>query len=228
MISSLTPNWHVFALDYRGHGKSGRVPGKYKARDHFPDLKAFIFENFSEPVVLLGHSMGAGMSVAFAEEHPDKLRGLILGDASLDQDHHIEQMTTRVMQRFYSMIYKQAGRPLEELAPSFEKRGTSVQSAEDLSQLDPGVLEHHAEGRLVEYFEGVYNVNLDKITCPILMIQGNPERGGILSDREVKQALTFPHVSHVLIEHAGHSLGFGKGELTPFIDAVTKFLEKLK
>ncbi len=71
-------------------------------------------------------------------------------------------------------------------------------------------------------------MNLDKIPCPILMIQGNPVHGGILSDKEVAQALKYPHVSHVLIEHAGHNLGFGKGELTPFIDAVTGFLEMLK
>ena len=34
VIPSLTPDWHVYALDYRGHGKSGRMPGKYKATDY--------------------------------------------------------------------------------------------------------------------------------------------------------------------------------------------------
>ena len=228
MIPSLTPDWHVYALDYRGHGKSGRVPGKYKASDHFSDLNTFILENFSEPVVLLGHSMGGGMAFGFAEEYPEKLRGLIVGDASIDQALHIKKMTTRVMQRFYASMRNLAGRPLEELAPSFEKRGTPVQNAEELSQLDPGVLEYHASGRLVEYFEGVKSVNLDKITCPILMIQGNPEHGGILSDREVEQALTYPHVSHVLLEHAGHNLGFERGNVMPFIHAVMGFLEGLK
>jgi pimeloyl-ACP methyl ester carboxylesterase len=229
IIPALIPDWYVFVLDYRGHGKSGRVPNSYRAKDHYEDLKAFVFHFFSEPLVLLGHSMGGGMSFGFAEEYPEKLRGLIIGDGSLDHDLHIMKMTTKGMQRFYSSTQKLAGMPLDELVALFEERGTPVEHAEELSQLDPGVLEYHARGRLQEYFEGISSPDLNWITCPILMIQGNPSKGSLLSDGEVEQALSqHSHISHVRIEHAGHDLGFWRGELAPFTQAVIDFLETVK
>jgi pimeloyl-ACP methyl ester carboxylesterase len=229
IIPTLTTAWHVYALDYRGHGKSGRVHGYYRAKDHYEDLVAFCDHIFSEPVVLLGHSMGGGMALGYAEEYPDRIRGLIIGDASLDQDAHIEKMTTRVMQRFYASTQKLAGKSLDELKALFAERGTPMEEAEDLNQLDPGILEYHAQGRLVEYFEGIHSSNLDRIPCPILLIQGNPDKGALLSDEEVARALAeHPNVSHVRIDHAGHDLGFWRGELKSFIDAVVGFLEKIK
>lgn len=229
IIPALTPDWHVYALDYRGHGKSGRVPGGYKASDYYEDLKAFIFQMFTEPVVLLGHSMGSGMSLTFADEYPERLRGLILGDASLDQELHIEKMTTRVMQRFYTSAQRLAGKPKEELVALFENRGTPTEDAEEISQLDPGVLEYHAQGRLKEYLEGLSNPNFHRITCPVLLIQGNPAKGALLSDGEVSRVLSeHSNISHVKIEHAGHDLGFRRGELEPFIQVVLDFLEILK
>ena len=29
-IQELAPRWHVYAPDFRGHGRSGRVPGSYR------------------------------------------------------------------------------------------------------------------------------------------------------------------------------------------------------
>jgi pimeloyl-ACP methyl ester carboxylesterase len=229
IIPTLTSEWHVYALDYRGHGKSGRVPGRYRASDHYEDLAAFCSQTFSEPVVLLGHSMGGGMAFGYAEEYPERLRGLIAGDTSLDQASHTEKMTSGVMKRFYSSTQKLAGKPQDELEALFRERGTPVEEAEDLSRLDPEVLDYHAQGRLAEYFEGIHSPKLDRIPCPILLIQGNPDKGALLSDGEVARALAeHPNVSHVRIDHAGHDLGFWRGELEPFIQAVVGFLEKLK
>jgi pimeloyl-ACP methyl ester carboxylesterase len=229
IIPALIPNWRVYALDYRGHGKSGRVPGCYRASDHYEDLKVFCTQVFTEPVVLLGHSMGGGMAFGYAEQYPERMRGLIGGDTSLDQAPHIEKMTTRVMQRFYTSTQKLAGKPLMELEALFRQRGTPVEEAEDLSRLDPQILDYHAQGRLVEYFEGIDSPDLDRITCPILLIQGNPEMGALLSDMEVERALSqHANVSHVRIDHAGHDLGFWRGELDEFISAVVDFLAVIR
>lgn len=34
IIPALSMRWHIYALDYRGQGKSGRVPGKYRPEDY--------------------------------------------------------------------------------------------------------------------------------------------------------------------------------------------------
>jgi|SRR5664280_558843 len=41
LITPLENEWHVFACDMRGHGKSGRA-ATYRAIDYFPDTAAFI------------------------------------------------------------------------------------------------------------------------------------------------------------------------------------------
>ena len=54
----LLPRWHVFALDVRGHGKSGRVEGKYTMADLTEDVKRFHGSIIKEPCVVYGVSQG--------------------------------------------------------------------------------------------------------------------------------------------------------------------------
>src|SRR3990167_8353385 len=58
IIPELINNFHVYALDFRGHGKSGRTPGYYKLQDHLQDVSSFIKEHIKKPVILFGHSLG--------------------------------------------------------------------------------------------------------------------------------------------------------------------------
>src|SRR5262249_38326136 len=37
MLGALAWRWHVCALDFRGHGRSARTPGKYLVRDYVRD-----------------------------------------------------------------------------------------------------------------------------------------------------------------------------------------------
>ena len=95
--------------------------------------------------------------------------------------------------------------------------------------MDPGVLEYHAEGRAREFLEGF---DLDQIlaciTCPVLLLQGNPSLGGMMTNEVVKHVQSIlPNTTHVLIEAAGHGLGLDTWEVSPLIRAVTSFLESL-
>src|SRR5437879_6888019 len=55
----LADDWHVYAPDFRGHGKSGRVPGAYKLADYVRDTAAFLAGVLGEPAVenLLWHRL---------------------------------------------------------------------------------------------------------------------------------------------------------------------------
>lgn len=58
IIPSLVMRWHVYALDLRGHGKSGRVPGHYRPEHYVADIMAFLKSQLAERVILFGHSLG--------------------------------------------------------------------------------------------------------------------------------------------------------------------------
>jgi pimeloyl-ACP methyl ester carboxylesterase len=57
ILPFLAMRWHVYALDFRGHGRSSRTP-PYRYIDHIEDTIAFIEGCVREPVVVFGSSMG--------------------------------------------------------------------------------------------------------------------------------------------------------------------------
>lgn len=60
------------ALDQRGHGHSPRTPGAYRATDYLTDVVALI-EHIGVPVHLVGHSMGARVTILAAARRPELL-----------------------------------------------------------------------------------------------------------------------------------------------------------
>jgi len=227
IIPPLLARWHVYTLDYRGHGKSSRAPGHYRADDYLADVRAFLLHQISQAAILLGLSAGGMLALYLAEELPEHVRGIIVGDASIDLDHHIEMMSTPDTQHFFAEWRELAGHPVEALIPVLAARGESVSTVESLSHVDPGVLAFHAEGRLQEFFEGGHRLDLQRIRCPVVLIQATPALGGMLSDEEVADALAMlPQAVHVRLAY-NHNLGLFQGEEAAFLNAVGAFLESL-
>lgn len=73
----------IYALDQRGHGKSGGKRGHINSyMDYVDDIKLFIDiiqeENENIPLILLGHSMGGVTACKYALTYSEDLSGLIL------------------------------------------------------------------------------------------------------------------------------------------------------
>ncbi len=91
------------------------------------------------------------------------------------------------------------------------------------------MVEFQAEGRKEEFW-GRFDMDamLPRISCPTLLLQGNPSLGGLMTDGDVEHGLSvLPDAAHVLIEHAGHDLGLATWEVAPLLRAVMDFLESL-
>ena len=70
-------------MDLRGHGRSGRAPGRYDLMEYVEDVEALIRHLGDEPAVVIGHSLGAMISIGLASEHPSLVRALVLEDPPL-------------------------------------------------------------------------------------------------------------------------------------------------
>jgi pimeloyl-ACP methyl ester carboxylesterase len=71
---------HCFAVDLRGFGLSDKPAARdsYTLAAYIADLDALLDELSVPRVVLMGHSMGGGIALAYALARPDRVRGLVL------------------------------------------------------------------------------------------------------------------------------------------------------
>lgn len=89
VVDVLRPDgWAVYGGDARGHGRSGgRRAHVDRYRDWLDDLDAVrrlvAARHPGLPLFLLGHSAGGQLALAYALEHQDELRGLVLSAPAL-------------------------------------------------------------------------------------------------------------------------------------------------
>ena len=87
LIPSLSRRWHTYAVDLRGNGRSGWVPGRYRLADFADDNTEFV-ERLNAPVVLLGHSIGGVIALMVAARRPGAVKGMVIEDVPLTQESY--------------------------------------------------------------------------------------------------------------------------------------------
>ena len=239
VIPKLVSNWHIYAPDFRGHGRSGRAPGAYRWINYVQDTAAFLRHHFSEPVVLWGSSFGGTIAAGVAAQAPDTVRALVLEDAWLDfrtsQDqrqflldrrdlvasiHSLDEMITTLTNEPVSLPGHDEPVRRGVLGDDAEIR----LEAETLMQLDPEVYTFGWDGRLAEGYD--MDAVLEKVACPALLLQADPALGGLVDDELAAHAMTLlSQGTLVSIPEAQHTILESQPEAA--MQAINRFLESL-
>ena len=252
IMPNLVFSYHLYALDLRGQGKSGRTAGEYHTNFYGQDILAFLNHEIVEPVILFGMSAGGIVALDVAAQSPGKVRAIILGDSPIDfkwlkslmkSDEFIALFSAyrdlAALDKSIDYVYDALMQiPVQipgetEPVRYADQPGLDaidlLRKAKTLSMLDPGALDYHAEGRVDEFFEGFeLEKMLDKITCPVLLVQADPKLGGMMTDESVDIAMSvLPNATHVYMEGSGHDLGLDTWNLSPLLRVVIGFLEAL-
>lgn len=75
---ALRNDWHVTAIDHRGHGDSEWVnDGNYAVSDMVYDLAQHIHQLGRGPVTIVSHSMGGNVALRYAGTFPDMVRKIV-------------------------------------------------------------------------------------------------------------------------------------------------------
>ena len=82
VIPKLTSDHRVVVPDLPGLGRSEVVRSDLDAASVVAWLRELIEQTCSEPPTLVGHSLGGGIAVRFAIEHPDRVSRVVLVDAA--------------------------------------------------------------------------------------------------------------------------------------------------
>ena len=112
LASALAPYHRVMAIDLRGRGLSDKPPTGYSIEHHCKDILALMNDQGLERPVLMGHSLGAFISLAFAAQYPQRVDRLILVDGG-------GKLSQTQIARVYAGIKPSLDR-LGKIFPSFE------------------------------------------------------------------------------------------------------------
>jgi pimeloyl-ACP methyl ester carboxylesterase len=234
LIPTLEAQYHLFMVDARGRGKSGRTSGRYKLRHLVDDTVAFLKQIVGEPSVLFGHSLGGWLSLWTANKKPEFVKAIIIGDSSLNLRRLKEIVATEEWRRDLKNESEWSGKPYNDLIKIFKERNPDTDMdqimlwAETFSSVDPELSYYLSESGLDELLEG-FSVKdiLEKLSTPLLVLQANPKMG-MINHEDVEWATSVkPDLSHIYLEELGHWLGLQKGREKIILESIQSFLSKL-
>jgi pimeloyl-ACP methyl ester carboxylesterase len=175
-------------------------------------------ENISQ-CILIGHSMGGYITMAFAEKYPDRLKAFGLFHSSAFADNDAKKETRR---KGIAFIKEHGAYPfLETMIPNLYSSATKTHAPELLQEHKKSAQNFSAE-TLIAYYEAMIarpdrTEVLKKTKLPVLFIMGREDQAVPMED-SLKQC-HLPEISYVeILENSGH-MGMVEEK-----EAVNKFL----
>jgi pimeloyl-ACP methyl ester carboxylesterase len=212
---ALRDDYHGVALDQRGHGDTDWAPeGDYSVSASLADTKGFVDHLGLDRFILVGMSLGAINSLAFAIAHPERLSHLVIIDAGPEMrrpgSSRIRDFVTEVQQAVtIDAIIEKALKFNPRRDPTILRRSLmhNLRQQPDGSwrwkydtqrfqRLDQEA--HRAErARLAD--------GLARIACPSLVVRGGESDVFHEEDAE-RLAARLPNGRHVTVPRAGHTV----------------------
>ncbi|MER2059642.1 MAG: alpha/beta hydrolase [Niallia sp.] len=105
VLPELSSKFHLFAVDYPGHGKT-QVPADYKfsANEIGADLAHFMEDVIQEPAFVTGNSSGGLLTTWLAANKPELVRAIVLEDPPLFSSEYPEIKRT-VADKLFTSSY---------------------------------------------------------------------------------------------------------------------------
>ena len=230
LARALEDVYDVIMPDARGHGFSDAPDEGYSPEDQAADLAGLIQAlGLKKPrPTLIGHSMGAATTAATAADYPELVRCAILEDPPWMAD------------AFAVSPEERAARAEEWRADLVERKS---QTREEIIAFCRAQHPAWAEVECGPWADSKLQVNLNvlkmltlprtpwqgvarRITCPMLLITGDPELGAIVTPEVAREAAGLCRNARVAhIGGAGHNIR--REQFETFVEVVTAFLREV-
>lgn len=212
LLPTLEESYHVYALDMRGHGKSGRAPNNlYRNIDYASDVIAFL-KHLDTPVVLMGQSLGGLVAIVTAAQYTEGVRALVLLDPPLFGFRAAVQlepqrlawmsMVASVMQGnpSFDTIVKRLRVAMPD-ATDEQLHGT----AHYIFGVAPGAAEAPLRDQIWQGSD--LHQSLQQLCCPALLIHGDWDSGAVVQPEDVEIFKAYcPSAQVVRLPGADHAL----------------------
>lgn len=227
VVDKLSAEFHLFALDLRAMGRSGRLLPASERQTSADDVAAATSILSDQPVFLVGHSYGGWITAAVAAQHSELVSKIVLVEPYTGAQSEVRKQER--MERHERRVERagqiRAARTPEDLIPMVEARfgGASEASIRRIArmyfELDPVMEAGRPNPREDnDTFDGIFTT----IGCPMLLIRGAVENGGIMSDEEAERVVgLIPDSRDLSWPRVGHSPHIARNH--DFIRAVKRF-----
>lgn len=221
----LSNEYHVVSIDLPGFGES-TLPGfQFSLSDIAHNIKSFLDEKNLDHYVMIGHSLGGYIALAFAKQYQESIKGLGLFHSNVFIDSPEKKDSRTKLMDFIrkhgvglfvktfvpSLFYEKNIPPLKQLVERLRDKAAQTQAS--------SVIEYSRAMRDRESsVEMIKNMKV-----PVMFIIGE-EDGSVPLDKSLGQAV-LPVNSHVLrLAETGHMGMFEKPEETNrFVEQFLKF-----
>jgi len=227
---ALSSDFHVIALDQRGHGASDWTDS-YAPEAMADDIGAVLAELGIGRVKLVGHSMGAINSYLFAGRNPRAVERLVIADVSPDSlTEDAEEMLRTALSAWAAASFTtpdDAFAEWRENSPLATDHGLRLYVNHNLTRRGDGRFVWRFDAaRLSGFIDALPPAEeqwqaIRNVDCPVLVLRGGEsdlfshEAAGRLSQRLLYATLAE-------IPHAGHDIHIDRPDLT--IQAIRGFL----
>lgn len=220
------PGIPALAIDARGHGESG-LPEEALGYPAYGDDAALVLSDQKRDGgwVVVGHSMGAMSAAQLAVARPDLVRAVVLEDPPTGEPPVVQPDAEPGLPRWLADL-----RDLD--LPARIARGRSNDPDWPEDELEPwAVSKAQLNAHLFELpFEEVTPLTalLAAITCPVLLIHGDTERGSLISTDYAKRCAQAAggDFRAVHLADAGHSVR--RDKRTQYVAELTTFLDRVR
>lgn len=241
VAKALAADYDVIMPDARAHGRSAGPENGFTPELLADDTAALLDALELERPFLVGRSNGAITAVLVAAAHPDRVRGLALEDPPAGgmprpvirqeqtQGQNWFQAWLQWMQRLGKMSHE------EQMAAAMARWPHGLPAPPDeplwpeddfvpyvaaLAQFNTNIFRQ----KIGYWSLGAYLEEAAALTCPLLLITGNPELGSLVPEETAAQlAASWPQGQVVRVAEAGHIVSRGRSHVQ-FMQHLQSFL----
>lgn len=220
-VRTLPSSLDIVLIDARGHGESSRIV-QGAPFDPASDLAEALDSLAIDRALIMGHSVGAAASAAFAARRPDRVEALILEDPPLLSipDETEAARRRKQFREYLAGIQAKDDAALAELSKAQERSWHHEDMPAWIAakrQVDPAAYALPTEDWLKTFAA---------IAVPTLLVCGDPLLGSLVSPQSARQAIAaLPNLQITRIANAGHNVR--RENLQEFAACVNGFLLQL-
>lgn len=186
VLPLLSPAYHVFALDQRGHGESSKTADDFTVESFVADVVAFMDAQGIAKATVVGHSLGSMVAQLVAIQHPARVERLVLvgsmtvcgNPGVLEFNAAVQTLTDPIDPAFVRDF--QTSTQINAIASAFMDKVV----AESLK-----VPAHVWRQTMASFVQQETTHDLDKISAPTLIMWGDQDPYFPRSDQETLAAL---------------------------------------